>query len=65
MSRVYDRNNKFDAEWIMYICPKYNLNANFGGSDYHGDKPDEHKPDDYLGKGGISYEQFQSFLEKL
>ena len=54
-----------EVEFLEWLCEKHNIDPNFGGSDYHGDGPDEHKPGDYLGKGGINLENFQNFLEKL
>lgn len=50
-------------ERLMKLCAKYGLNHSFGGSDYHGDKSDEHKPTDYLGKGGIPFTNFSMFME--
>lgn len=40
------------------ICEQHELNHNFGGSDYHGDEPDEHMPGKYLGMGGIDFAKF-------
>lgn len=42
---------------LLQCASKYGLFIS-GGSDYHGDKEDEHKPDRWLGKNGISYEVF-------
>ena len=47
-----------DREFLLKYCEKYNLNPNFGGSDYHGDKENEYMLGIYLGKGGISHNQF-------
>lgn len=39
-------------------CAHHELNHNFGGSDYHGDEPDEQMPGKYLGMGGIDFSKF-------
>lgn len=49
---------KEDRGFLLKYCAKYNLAPNFGGSDYHGDRYYENSPGIYLGKGGISYNQF-------
>ena len=38
------------------------LMPDFGGSDYHGDKLDEHQPGECLGKGGIDYDKFTEIM---
>lgn len=50
-------------EFLLKCCEKYDLDPNFGGSDYHGDQPNEHMPGKYLGKGGIDYDQFLGWRE--
>lgn len=46
-----------EIKFLLGCCSRYNLLI-LGGSDYHGDMPDEHKPDRWLGRNGISYEEF-------
>ena len=53
-----------EIKFLLKCCSKYNL-LPFGGSDYHGDKPDEHKPDRWLGRNGISYEEFLQIKEAI
>lgn len=53
-----------EIKFLLDCCSKYNLLI-LGGSDYHGDKPDEHKPDRWLGKNGISYEEFLKIKEEI
>lgn len=48
---------KEEIKFLLDCCSKYGLRV-FGGSDYHGDKPDEHKPDRWLGRNGLSYDEF-------
>jgi len=48
---------KEEVEFLLECGSKHNLLI-FGGSDYHGDKPEEHKPNRWLGKNGVSYEDF-------
>ncbi len=57
---VYSQHHpKEDKKLLLEYCDKYKLDSNFGGSDYHGDEEEEHTPGGtYLGKGGISYDQF-------
>lgn len=59
-----EHHSQKDQKFLLEYCQKYDLNPNFGGSDYHGDKEDEHMPGIYLGKGGIGYNQF-SELKKI
>lgn len=46
-----------EIKFLLDCCSKYSLLV-FGGSDYHGDMPNEHKPDRWIGKNGLSYEEF-------
>lgn len=50
---------------LLGYCKKFDLDPNFGGSDYHGDGKDEHMPRIYLGKGGINYNQFVELKKNL
>ena len=59
---VYTRWNMHMAEELLRYCDKFDLCPNFGGSDYHGDKPNEHQPGEYLGKGGIDYKKFMEIM---
>lgn len=52
------RNSASETEFLLRVCDALGLDPNFGGSDYHGDKDDEHMPGEYIGKGGINYQQF-------
>lgn len=45
--------------FLTEICGKHDLNKDFGGTDYHGGKDDEHKAGESLGDGGVSLAQFQ------
>lgn len=47
-----------DKVFLKKLCDKYNLKHIFGGSDYHGDEPDEHMPGKYLGIEGIDFAKF-------
>lgn len=47
------------------ICNKHALCPNFGGTDYHGGKEDEHKAGESLGDGGVSLAQFQKIKEEI
>lgn len=60
-----ERNTSKDIKLLRKLCDKYDLDPNFGGSDYHGDKKDEHMPGLYLGKSGVSYGQFLKIKEVL
>lgn len=51
--------------FLTEICGKYSLNPDFGGTDYHGGKEDEHKAGESLGDGGVSFAQFQKMKEML
>lgn len=53
-----------EIRFLYRCCLKYDL-LPFGGSDYHGDKPDEHKPDRWLGRNGVSYEEFLKIEEAI
>lgn len=53
-----------EIKFLLDCCSKYNL-LTLGGSDYHGDKEDEHKPDRWLGRNGISYEEFLKIKEEI
>lgn len=59
---VYTRWNAHMAGKLLHYCDKFDLCPDFGGSDYHGDKPDEHQPGEYLGKGGVDYEKFTKIM---
>lgn len=60
-----ERNTSKDIKLLRKLCEKYDLDPNFGGSDYHGDKKNEHMPGLYLGKSGINYGQFLKIKEAL
>lgn len=60
---AFDSNDE-EIKFLSQCCLKYNL-LPFGGSDYHGDKPDEHKPDRWLGRNGVSYEEFLEIKEQI
>lgn len=53
-----------EIEFLLGCCSKYNLII-LGGSDYHGDMPDEHKPDRWLGRNGVSYQEFLKIKEAI
>lgn len=53
-----------EIKFLSQCCSRYNL-LPFGGSDYHGDMPDEHKPDRWLGRNGVSYEEFLKIKEAI
>ena len=46
MERQYDRR-------ATACCAKFDLCPDFGGSDYHGDKLDEHQPENAWGKAAL------------
>lgn len=53
-----------EIKFLSQCCSKYDL-LPFGGSDYHGDMQDEHKPDRWLGRNGVSYEEFHKIKEAI
>lgn len=60
-----EEHSQNDQKILLNYCNKFGLNPFFGGSDYHGDKKDEHMPGIYLGKGGIRYKQFLELKNKV
>ena len=59
---VYTRWNANMTGELLHYCAKFDLCPDFGGSDYHGDKLDEHQPGECLGKGGIDYDKFTEIM---
>lgn len=50
--------------FLVEICNKHNLYPDFGGTDYHGGKENEHKAGESLGDGGVSFAQFQKISKR-
>lgn len=57
--------NEEDIDFLLEICKAYGLNPNFGGSNYHGDRQNEHFPDRHLGQGGINHRQFNGIVDSI
>lgn len=59
---VYTAHNITEGKHIDFFtetCNKHGLCPDFGGTDYHGGKENEHKAGESLGDGGVSLTQFQ------
>src|SRR3989337_4578633 len=53
-----------EVEFLEWLCEKHNIDPNFGGSDYHGDGPDQQNPAVCLGTCAITFQTSPLFLEK-
>lgn len=53
-----------EIKFLLDCCSKFSLLI-LGGSDYHGDKPCEHKSDRWLGRNGVSYDEFLKIKKKI
>lgn len=53
-----------EIKFLLDCCSRYNLLV-LGGSDYHGDRSNEHHPDRWLGKNGLSCKEFLKIKEAI